>query len=83
VATIAPGETHFWEYSYSPGGRDVGIAYAAPNIQEPNVDVPLIVVQQSVVARNFDDSTGLVYGVAIRNEGRPPIGYNLNIEDWQ
>jgi hypothetical protein len=61
----------------------VGIAYAAPNMREANVNVPLVVLQQSVVQHNFGDSTGLAYGVAIRNEGASEMDYNLNIEDWQ
>jgi hypothetical protein len=48
-------------------------------MQEANINLPLVVVQQSVVERNFGDSTGLAYAAAIRNDGASGIDHNLNI----
>jgi hypothetical protein len=82
LTTIAPGITQYWEYSYSPNGRDVGVAIAAPNILEDSINIELDADQQGVVARDGGEATAIAYRVAIRNAGGFAISYNLNIGDW-
>jgi hypothetical protein len=86
ISTIAPGATAYWEYSYPPGGRDVGVAVAAPNIQQAQINVELIATEQGVVARQTPIEEGapeIHYTVRIRNAGAVPLAYNLDIGDWQ
>jgi hypothetical protein len=82
VTTIVPGATHFWEYTY--GGRDVGVAIAAPNLQQAQINAELVALEQGVVARQSADEGGppIHYTVRIRNVGSAGIDYNLNIGDW-
>jgi len=85
VVTLAAGGTHFWEISYPPNGRDVGVVVAAPNIQQPQINVELVATEQGVVARQSRDEGGppIHYTVRIRNAGAIGLAYNLNIGDWQ
>jgi hypothetical protein len=86
ISTIAPGATHYWEYLYPPGGRDVGVALAAPNMQQAQINVELVVPEQGVVQRQTRVEEGVPeihYTVRIKNLGAVALGYNLNIGDWQ
>lgn len=83
LAFIVPGQTQFWQYSYGSIGNDVGIAYAAPNMQEPNINVELVIVEQGVRTIDSGEAVGLAYTVRIHNNGNSDMAYNLNIEDWQ
>jgi hypothetical protein len=86
ITTIAAGATHFWEYHYPPGGRDVGVTVAAPNMQQPQIDVELVATEQGVVQRQTRVEEGVPeihYTVRIKNLGTVALGYNLNIGDWQ
>ena len=86
ISTIAPGATAYWEYFYPPGGRDVGVAVAAPNMQQPQIDVELVATEQGVVQRQTRVEEGVPeihYTVRIRNLGGVALSYNLNIGDWQ
>jgi len=86
ISTIAPGATAYWEYSYPPNGRDVGVAVAAPNMQQPQINVEYLVVGQGIVQRQTtieEGGTAIHYTVRIRNLGSIGIRYNLNIGDWQ
>jgi hypothetical protein len=85
-STIAAGATAYWEYSYPPDGRDVGLAVAAANIQDPQINCELIAVEQGVVGRQTPIEEGVPeihYTVRILNSGPTSIGYNLTIGDWQ
>ncbi|HEX7441303.1 MAG TPA: hypothetical protein VF319_14525 [Caldimonas sp.] len=82
LTTISPGVTHHWEYSYSPHGRDVGVAIAAPNILQDSINIERIADQQRVVAREGGEATAIAYRVAILNAGGFALSYNLNIGDW-
>lgn len=83
VTTIAAGATHYWEYSYA--GHDVGLAIAAPNMQQAQINTELIVVEQGVVQRqSAGEGAPLIdYTVRIKNIGPIGLGYNLNVGDWQ
>lgn len=86
ISTLAPGATAYWEYSYPPGGRDVGVAIAAPNLQQAQINVELVVLEQGVVERQTPVEEGapeIHYTVRIRNLGGTSLAYNLNIGDWQ
>lgn len=83
LAFIVPGVTQFWEYKYGTIGNDVGIAYAAPNMSEPNINVELVVLEEGVRTIDSGEAVGLVYTVRIHNNGGSDMSYNLNIEDWQ
>jgi hypothetical protein len=83
LTTIVAGQTQFWQYSYGAFGKDVGIAYAAPNLLEANINVELVELEQGVRESDQGESTGLVYTVRIHNNGASDMSYNLNIEDWQ
>jgi hypothetical protein len=83
VTTLAPGKTHAWEFSYD--GQDVGVVVAAPNIQQPQINVELVALEQGVVARQAPGEGGppIAYRVRIHNRGAVALAYNLNIGDWQ
>ena len=86
ISTLAPGATAYWEYSYPPNGRDVGVATAVPNIQQAQINVELIATEQGVVGRQTAVEEGVPeihYTVRIRNSGAVALAYNLNIGDWQ
>jgi hypothetical protein len=83
LATIVAGETQFWQYSYGSVGKDVGIAYAAPNLLEGNINIELAALEQGVTERNAGEAAGIVYTVRIQANGESEMSYNLNIEDWQ
>jgi hypothetical protein len=82
VTSIVPGATHYWEYGY---GRDVGVAIAAPNMQQPQINVELVVLRQGVVQRQSrgEGAPLIDYTVRIQNIGGIALDYNLNIGDWQ
>jgi len=83
--TIAPGATIHWGYYYPPGGRDVGVALAAPNLQSAQINVELT-TEQGIVERQTPVEEGapeIHYTVRVRNLGLAPLTYNLNIGDWQ
>jgi len=83
--TIAAGATVYWEYYYPPGGRDVGVAIAAPNLQSANINVPLV-MEQGIVERQTPVEEGapeIHYTLKVRNLGAGSLTYNLNIGDWQ
>jgi hypothetical protein len=83
LTTILKDQTQYWEYSYGKFGSDVGIAYAAPNLLESNINVELVALEQGVTERDEGENVGLVYTVRIHNNGVSDMSYNLNIEDWQ
>jgi hypothetical protein len=86
TSTIAAGATAYWEYSYPPGGRDVGVAIAAPNMLQAQINVELVATEQGVVQRQTRVEEGVPeihYTVRIRNLGTLALSYNLNIGDWQ
>jgi len=83
IVTITPGATHYWEYWFDGFGRDVGVAVAAPNIQEPQVDVKLVALNPGVVAHASGETDGIFYTIDIRNAGAAPIRYNLCLADWR
>jgi hypothetical protein len=85
LTTIGAGQPQYWEYSYPPDGRDVGVAIGAPNILEEAIDIELVAVEQGVVARQSSDGGGpaIHYTVRIQNLTGFDISYNLNIGDWQ
>jgi hypothetical protein len=83
--TISAGATVYWEYYYPPGGRDVGVAIAAPNLQSANINVPLV-MEQGIVERQTPVEEGapqIHYTLKVRNLGAGSLTYNLNIGDWQ
>jgi hypothetical protein len=83
--TIAPGATIHWGYYYPPGGRDVGVALAAPNLQSAQINVELT-TEQGIVERQTPVEEGapeIHYTVRVKNLGAAPLTYNLNIGDWQ
>lgn len=82
-ATIAPGATVTWEFSY--GGHDVGTVVASPNILQELVNTELVAFDQGVVARaaGGEGALPIDYRVRIRNLGTSAISYNLNVGDWQ
>ena len=83
--TITPGATVYWEYYYPPGGRDVGVAIAAPNLQSAQINVELV-SEQGIVERQTPVEEGapeIHYTVRVRNLGGGSLTYNLNIGDWQ
>ena len=85
LAFIGPGSTHFWEITYPPNGRDVGVVVIAPNLQEGEIGVELVARDQGVVERNGGEAPQIHYRVQIHNNGTFPItlAYNLNVGDWQ
>jgi len=86
ITTIAPGATAYWEYSYPPNGRDVGVTVAAPNAQQGQINVEYFVVGQGLVQRQTgidEGGTAIHYTVRIKNLGTIGFRYNLNIGDWQ
>ena len=85
ITTIAAGQTMFWEYSYPPFGRDVGVAIAVPNLLEDFADVELVALNQGVVEGQSQSEGALpiFYTVRIQNFGNGEFSYNLNIGDWQ
>jgi hypothetical protein len=83
--TIAPGATIHWGYYYPPGGRDVGVAIAAPNLQSAQINVELT-TQQGIVERQTPVEEGapeIHYTLRVTNTGAAPLTYNLDIGDWQ
>lgn len=83
--TIAPGATIHWGYYYPPGGRDVGVAIAAPNLQSAQINVELT-MEQGIVERQTPVEEGapeIHYTLRVKNLGLAPLTYNLNIGDWQ
>jgi len=82
--TIAAGATAYWEIEYG-SGRDVGAVVARPNLTESQINVELVATEQGVVARQSagEGAVPIIYTMRIRNNGNWPIGYNLNIGDWQ
>ena len=85
VVTISSGVTHHWEYFYPPGGRDVGPAVAAPNLQSAQINVELT-MEQGIIERQTPVEEGapeIHYTVRVRNRGGGSLRYNLNIGDWQ
>jgi hypothetical protein len=82
IVSLAAGATHHWEYWFDGFGRDVGVAVAAANIQEPQVNVELVAVSQGVLARSNGETDGIHYTVNIRNAGAAAIHYNLSIAEW-
>lgn len=85
LATITPGATHHWEYFYPPGGRDVGVAVAAPNLQSAQINVELT-MEQGIIERQTPVEEGapeIHYTLRVRNLGGGSLTYNLNIGDWQ
>jgi hypothetical protein len=85
IVTITPGVTHHWEYFYPPGGRDVGVAVAAPNLHSAQIDTELV-TEQGIVERQTPVEEGaplIHYTVRVRNLGGGSLRYNLNIGDWQ
>jgi hypothetical protein len=82
IVSLAAGATHHWEYWFDGFGRDVGVAVAAANIQEPQDNVELVTVSQGVVARSNGETDGIHYTVNIRNAGAAAIHYNLSIAEW-
>jgi hypothetical protein len=82
VATIVQGGKQYWEYSYA-GGRDIGLAIAAPNMQEGQINLEMVAVEQGVVQRDKGESIAIGYTVRVQNLGPGEMSYNLNIGDWQ
>jgi hypothetical protein len=82
IVTLGSGATHHWEYVFDGFGRDVGVAVAAANIQEPQLNVELVATNQGVVARSNGETDGIHYTVSIRNAGAAAIHYNLSIAEW-
>lgn len=83
--TISSGATVYWEYYYPPGGRDVGVAIAAPNLQSAQIDLPLS-MEQGIIERQTPVEEGaplIHYTLKVRNLGVGSLTYNLNIGDWQ
>ena len=86
ITTISPGATLYFEYYYPPNGRDVGVAVAAPNMQQAQINVELAVTEQGVVQRQTRVEEGVPeihYTVRVKNLGGWPLSYNWNIGDWQ
>jgi hypothetical protein len=79
IATIVPGATQYWEYSY--GGRDIGLAVAGPNMQYPQINLEMVAVEQGVVQRQ--GAPAIAYTVRFKNLGPVNMYYNLDIGDWQ
>lgn len=83
LATITPGATHHWEYSYA--GHDIGPAVASPNLQSAQINVELT-MEQGIIERQtrVEEGAPLIhYTLRVRNLGGGSLTYNLNIGDWQ
>lgn len=83
IVTLGAGATHHWEYWFDGFGRDVGVAVAAPNIQEPQDNVLLVATNPGVVARANGETDGIHYTIDILNTGPLAIRYNLCLADWR
>jgi hypothetical protein len=82
LTTIVQGGKQYWEYTY--GGHDMGLAIAAPNMQEGQINLEMVSLEQGVVQRDSGkDSPFINYTVRIQNLGPGEMFYNLNIGDWQ
>jgi hypothetical protein len=82
LTTIVQGAQQYWEYTY--GGRDIGLAIAAPNMQEGQINLEMVVIEQGVVQRDSGNDSPLInYTARIQNLGPGEMFYNINVGDWQ
>ncbi len=85
---IAPGETHYWSYSW-PDGADHGLQIAGPNLDRNGSFGPeLIAFDQGkqLELESLDADTGTNYFVSIRNTGFEDNNsclYNLQVGGFQ
>ncbi len=77
--TIAAGQTHFWWYEIN-GGRDLGVATAAPGFLEPDIGPNMVANNQGVqLIAGEELVTFTQYHVTITNTGNEDVAYNLNV----